>query len=723
MKSRRKTLLISVLQYGIYALLLSFTHSSILAQNQTVDFNRFGIDDGLSNSYVTSILQDSRGFMWFGTQDGLNRFDGYQILIYKCDPSNSNSLSDNYIRSIIETRDGMLWIGTESSGLNSFDPKTQVFTHYQHDPQDPNSLGSNRIKIIYEDPDTLNNVIWIGMNGSGLDKFDTVAKTFIHYTHDPGNSSSLSNNYVSAIHRDHTGDVWVGTLNGLSRLGKSNTWKSYYHDPKNQHSIGNSKVFSILQAGNGLLLFGTLEGIYHMQEEANFVRFDKEQSQNYEMDDVQIMEQDRYGNIWIGTFHGLKRLELKVFKHEMFRNISGDQNSLSADNITSIFEDRAGLLWFGTGGGGINRMKPNAEFFLHYNHIPGNLNSLSYPSIRGIYEDTEGILWVGGYGGLNRIDRSSGSITHYKSADRSRHQLSTDHIFCILGDPDNNNILWLGSEGDGLFRFEKNTGSIKHYLSTDTDVQDVVMDEDRVLWVATFNGLVRINTMTDELHTFNYEPDNDHNLSNEKTSCVYQDSRKKIWVGTVKHGLNRFDPESGKFTRFLHHVDEPNSVSINRIKSIYEDRSGVLWIGTNGGGLNRFDPKTESFTSFTEKDGLPNDVIYGILEDESGDLWLSTNHGVSRFNPNTKMFKNYDVNDGLQSNEFNTGSYFQSVKGEMFFGGINGFNAFFPDRIHEDSYIPSIVITDFSIINWGIGGWPNIIENPHLGNVRTLAVI
>ncbi|NQV29426.1 MAG: PAS domain-containing protein [Candidatus Marinimicrobia bacterium] len=669
-------------------------------QNQFAKFNHLAIEDGLSNSYINCMLQDSKGFMWFGTQDGLNKFDGYNFKVYKHDSFNPNSISDNYIRFIIEARDGFLWIGTESGGINKFDPTTEVFTYYTHDSDNPNSLSHNSVKVIFADLTESSEIIWIGTIGAGVDRFDPVTNTFTHYRHDPNNINSISNDYINSIHVDSHGYVWVGTLNGLNRFDeKNNRWIAFYHDPGDESSISHSEVYSILEANNGTLLFGTLHGMNLLHEGETFVRFDPEANLQLMEIDIQSMIQDQYGSYWIGTFHGLRRFDKKDNDLVLYLHDSGDPNSLSDNNITCVYEDNSGLLWVGTGGGGINKMKPNVEYFLHYSHIPGNPNSLSHPSIRGIYEDKEGILWVGGYGGLNRIDRAAQQYRHYRADASNPDHLNTDAIYSIIGDTQNDNILWIGSEGEGLFRFEKSSGKVNHYLEDDSGIQSLFMDSQGLLWIATSNGLARLNTASDEITTFNYDPNNPQSLSDDKTVAIYQDSQDQLWIGTLTNGLNRFDPKTEQFTRFTHDIDNPNSLSINRIKSIFEDRSGILWIGTNGGGLNQFDRQSETFKTFTVKDGLPNDVIYGILEDNNSNLWLSTNLGLSRFNPNTEDFKNYDVNDGLQSNEFNTSSFYKSISGEMFFGGINGFNAFYPERMHENPFIPPVVFTDFLIFN------------------------
>ena len=743
LKNNRKPIFLKKTSFFgfLFILFITILSQDLHAQNN-IRFDRLSIDDGLSNSHVTCILQDRKGFMWFGTQDGLNKYDGYTFVKYKYDLSNLNSLPDNYIRTICEDKEGLLWIGTESSGFCKFDPTMETFTHFKHEPENPNSLSHNSIRVIYEGE---SGIVWIGTGGGGLDRFDPATNAFTHYKHDPNNTNSLSNNLIRSIHKDKAGNLWIGTLNGLNKFNEKNEkWTSYYHDPLNPNSLSNSEVYSILEDRDGILWFGTLDGIYQLkgEETENFVHYHERAYPGFKGHDVQAMREDHSGILWIGTHHGVKRFDKKEKKFTSYQYDSGDPRGLSENNVKFIYEDRSGLLWFGTKGGGISILNRTAEKFLHYAHNPNNANSLSHPSVRGIYEDQDGILWVGGYGGLNRINRETGQFTHCRAYDADGHQLNTDLVCTIIGDPDNEHTLWFGSEGNGLYKFNKNSGKVKRYLhhTGRSDlygdytlirnfVYDLYLDPEGILWIATNGGLNRLDKANEEITYYRHDPDDPYSISSDKIRVIFEDHKGSIWIGTAAHGLNRFNRKTERFTSYQRDPAHPiNSLSNNRILSIYEDRRGTLWIGTNGGGLNRFERETETFTYYTEKDGLPNDVIYGILEDDAGNLWLSTNFGLSKFTPpfvpsrerhhpkpplnksDTPLcppsrgeyrgvFRNYDVNDGLQSNEFNGASYFKSKSGEMFFGGINGFNAFYPAEIKDNPYVPPIVITDFQILN------------------------
>ncbi|MFQ6676418.1 MAG: two-component regulator propeller domain-containing protein [Fidelibacterota bacterium] len=685
--------------------LIPFLH----AANPSIKFDRLSVDQGLSQSTVTSIVHDRRGFMWFGTEDGLSVYDGYEFEVYRYDASDPHSIPDNMVSSLYEDGDGMIWIGMGNGALCRVDPVTRIIDRYGNLP--------NEARAIVQDNA---GKLWIGTFGAGVYRFDPVTKTFTHHAHDPDNGSSLSSSFVQALYRDRSDNVWAGTVNGLNRLVSQETksWVRYFHDPVDPNSLSDSDVRSILQLSDGRLWIGTLGGINELKQEESerFVRYTERDYPGFRGDDVQALWEDDSGIVWIGTFHGLKRFDKKREEFVTYQHDLGDPGSISGDNITCLFQDRSGLLWIGTRGGGVSVLDRKGKKFLHYTHNPNDPNSLSHPGVRGIYEDQDGILWVGGYGGLNRIDRETGQVIHYGANTTNGHGLNTDLVYAIIGDTRNDTILWIGSEGDGLYRFHKKSGKVRHYLRYDMGARrsnveyvlssnfvfDLYMDSGETLWLATGGGLNRLNTTTNEITYYRHDPDDPKSLSGNDTRVIYEDRSRSLWIGTDANGLSRLswnDGEGEEFIRFQHIPEDPESVSSNRIKSIYQDRTGTLWIGTGGAGLNRFDRVTETFKHYTEEDGLPSDVVYGILEDDDGNLWLSTNRGLSRFDPQTGEFRNYDLYDGLQSNEFNTASYFKSRSGEMFFGGINGLNAFHPEKIREYEYIPPVVITDFQIFN------------------------
>ena len=673
-------------------------------QETNVKFERFSLDQGLSQSAVLSILQDDQGFMWFGTQDGLNRFDGYEFVIYKHDPEKPDSLSNNFIQDILSDPAGGLWIGTNGGGLDRLEPGTGKFVHYQHDPADPHSLSSNVVLSLHQDRD---GVLWIGTNGGGLDRFDAESGRFVHYQHDSQDPQSLSHNAVSWILQDQEGALWVGTIGGgLNRLDReTGRFVRYKNDPEDPGSLGNDSVQSIHEDKEGMLWIGTNGGGLDrfVPETGGFVhyRHDPNDPHSLSSDQVWSVFEDRAGELWVGTFgSGLDRYDRETGRFVHYQNDPGDPESLSNNQVWSIYEDRAGGLWFGTFGGGVNRFDRERYKFRLVQHDPQDPHSLSENMVWSIHEDREGTLWVGtNGGGLNRLKRDTAPgagaehFIHYRNIPTDTHSLSNDIVWSLLEDREG--VLWVGTH-TGLDRLEGD--QFLHYPAP--PVFTIYQDGVGQLWIGTWGGgLGKLDRESDQLVFYQNDPANADSLSDNSVLSILEDREGVLWLGTFDGGLEEFDREAGRFVHHQNDPDDPQSLSNNTVLAIHQDRQGVLWIATAGGGLNRLDRATMTFRQYTESDGLANNTIYGILEDDAPmveggpNLWLSTNRGVSRFNLRAETFRNYDVGDGLQSSEFNQGSYHKSPSGEMFFGGINGFNAFFPGEVSDNAYIPPIVLT------------------------------
>jgi two-component system sensor histidine kinase ChiS len=676
--------------------------SDVLLQSdllKTIRFDHISIQEGLSQSVVSAILQDSQGFMWFGTQDGLNRYDGYEFKIFKQDPENPQSLSSNFILAIFEDRDGILWIGTNGGGLNRFDRETEQFTAFFNDPADADSLSSNFISEIFEDHE---GVLWIGTIGGGLDQLDRETGRFIHYPNDPENPQSLVGNTVSAIYEDRENTLWVGTNpGGLNRFDREkNLFTIYQNDPNDPLSIGSNNVTSILEDRSGMLWVGT--------NNAGISRFDREKGtfltiqnnpqdpQSLSIDNVTAILEDRVGIIWIATNGGgLNQFERKTRSFIRYQYEPKNAQSLNNDQVFSLYEDQAGVLWIGTFGGGLNKFDPEKHKFILYQSDPENPNSLNSNQIWAFCEDREGVLWIGTNGsGLNRLDRETGEWSHYLNNPQNSRTLSDNWVQSIYEDREGN--LWIGTAAGSLNRFDRETGMFSAYGNLPT-ILTILEDRFGDLWVGSLGGgLNRFDRTTEQFSAYLTDNTDPSTISGNAVTIIYEDRDGEIWVGTY-NGLNRFDRETERFIRYQTTAD-PSSLVNNGVLSIHQDHNGTLWIGTSA-GLDKFDPSTEGFTHYREKDGLPNEFIYGILEDDHGNLWLSTNKGLTKFNPEKGTFENFDVNDGLQSNEFNQGAYLRASSGEMFFGGIEGFNAFYPDQIMDNPYHPPIVITAFQLFN------------------------
>jgi len=657
------------------------------------DFTRISINDGLSQSTVRAILQDSEGYMWFGTQDGLNKYDGYKFTIYKKNLDNPNTLSNNEVTSIVEDNNGDLWIGTNGGGLNKFNKKTETFIHFKTTSIQLNKISNDFIFSLHIDS---KGFLWIGTVGGGLNVIDLKTER-VEVLNE--NLSEISRLEVLAICEDKYGDVWVGTNKGLNKINiETNQIVNYKFQPNNSEVLQNDYIRALFKDSYGDLGVGSYGGglskydyendtfiQYQLSEKANKTKVDSEF--------ITSITEDKKGNLWFGTWgNGVKKFNKKTKNITIYKNNQGNLNTLSYNTVWDVCIDKSNLLWVGTFGAGLNRLALEENKFNLYKRQINNPNSISSNSVRGIYEDEKGILWVGGYSGLNKIDRENNSIKRYYGDDK------IGSVYSISPDEHDTNILWIGSEGSGLYKFNKKTKVFKSMLSEDlkvTHVFSIQDDKDGYLWLGAQSGFYSFNKVTEEYSQILKDYSAKVILANRYSVCVFIDRKGFVWVGTNGKGLIKYDKVLKSFKEFEHKTDNPNSISNNSIKSIFEDNDGVLWIGTNGGGLNKFIEKKEQFIHYTEKCGLPNNVVYGILEDKEKHLWLSTNKGISKFDKNNISFKSYTVDDGLQSNEFNTGSYFKSKSGEMFFGGVKGLNTFFPSQIKDNQFIPPIVITSF----------------------------
>jgi serine phosphatase RsbU (regulator of sigma subunit)/ligand-binding sensor domain-containing protein len=735
-----KSIFINLKIYAIVRLLIiaNVIHSSYLLFAQYPDniemmckeivFEQIFLEQGLSQSIVQCILQDKEGFMWFGTEDGLNRYDGYHFTVIKHDPKNANSLSYNNITSICEDSKGIIWIGTFHGGLNKYDPYKGQFTRFQNDPLDETSLSHDNINAIYEDK---SGTLWIGTD-DGLNRVipahkEGLTDKFLCFRNDPDNPNSLSHNTIQSIYQDSRGVIWIGSDGGLNALQWSEqndsniTVTAYRNERDDPHSLSNDVVRSIYEDHSGVLWIGTNGGLNRLVDarqadsQIKFKRYlyNEYNGNSLSHNEVYTILEDRSGVLWIGTNGG----GLNVFDRINQRFISlrhdpEDPNTLSYNEVRDIYEDRSGLLWIGTYGGGIDKINRNKKKFKRYSRNLRDPNSLSEDIVWCIYEDKAGILWIGTHGGgLNRYDRKSNKWKHFRHIPDDPSSLSHNIVRVVY--EDHSGRFWIGTHGGGVNLFDPATEKFRTYKNepdnfnsiSHDQIRTIYQDRSGVVWIGTYGGgLNKLQSGSSDnsaptfLH-YRHAPFDSNSISHDIVRVVFEDKFGGFWIGTEGGGLNKLDRETGKFKHYRSNPDDPRSLSNDYIFSIHEDRFGMLWISTWGGGLNKFDRNSETFRYYTEADGMPDDAIYGMLEDDQGNLWLSTNNGLCRFDPKLESFRNYDRDDGLQSNEFNGGSFFKSASGEMFFGGISGFNSFYPSEIKDNPYIAPIVITSFSKLN------------------------
>ena len=698
----------------ISALLIIVSHC--YSQN-TFKFEHLNTENGLSQSDVNAIFQDDKLFMWFGTHDGLNRFDGYNFTVFKPDSKNPKSISSNLIWKITGDDKGNLWIGTTGGGLNYFDKKTKEFKTFKNDPKNQNSIKSNYITAIFVDS---NNRLWIS-NTKGIDMADLSkpldSLKFQHINFHENITNSTRNTYnVSTFYEDSMHQLWVGSFNGLSKLVKDKHGKIYFHTIKDLFNASYPDVRSIIEDSYGNLILGTNNGLYRYLPNniTNPIQFIHEGT----FSAIAIKD----NHIWAGTDVGLLEFtnlsETKIPKliNTYKYDPKNPNYSLSKNDVKSLFIDHSGIVWVGVNGGGVNKLDPHRKQFLH---IKNSLDpaSLSNNKVRSIFEDSQQNLWIGTEGGaLNLLSKKNID----KNFNNFQHFTNLSKVFAIEEiQLKNSRKLFVGGEGSpGLFEIDltKNktltNSDLKLIKEFPSGVFSILQDRDKNIWIGTYNGGVHRWLINEDETNFTKDalknnPKNEFSIPNNIVRDIFQDSKGNIWFATG-NGLSRLKPnqlqsKNPKFESFKNIQNKESSISHNYILTIFESKSGDIWIGTFGGGLNKLiinqSSSTISFKEYSEKDGLPNNVIKGILEDDQQNLWLSTNKGLSKFNPTEESFQNYDVNDGLQSNEFSELAAFKTKSGLMLFGGINGFNAFYPNDIISNKTKPETVLTNFSIFN------------------------
>ena len=672
---------------------------------QDIRFLQISADGGSFQSRVSSIAQDRFGFMWFGTDDGLYRYDGYKLKLYRRERGNPNSLSDNTVRVVYCDRAGILWVGTGFGGLDGLDPASDTFTHYRHDPADRGSLSDNRVHSIYQDA---GGALWVGTSG-GLDRREPAGGTFVHYVHNPQDAGSLSSDVVVHIFEDRLGSLWAGTIGGgVNRLDRSTGRFSRFNDPNNPHSPGDDRDESLsgIEDHSGVLWLGSVLSTLDPKTRS-FTRYAlrAREPRGEIAPNVRAIQEDRRGVLWMGTVNGLLAVDQE--RKQVVRYIGNPANphSLHNDDILSLFEDAEGNIWVG-GQGGVSWFNPRPRF-ISYAHEAGNSQGLADNSIRAVQVDSQGSVWVGTRRGLQRLDLKTGRFKLYQHDPYDPHSLSNNYVTVIR--EDRSGTLWVGTGGGGLDRFDRATGRFSAYryhpnspagLSSD-GVLSLLEDHEGMLWVATAAGLNRWDRRSGRFISYRHNPEDAHSLSDDWIKTVFEDRSGILWVGSHNGGLNRFDRASQQFTAYRHNPKDLSSLSHDQVNAIWEDRNGALWVATQD-GLNQMDRGRGTFTTYTRKDGLPDNAVQAILEDDQGSLWLATHNGLSQFLPQTRTFRNYFESDGLPGNLLGPTGAEGSCRGpggEMWFGSRNGLTSFHPDRISANPFVPPVVLTGFNLFN------------------------
>lgn len=638
--------------------------------------------------------------MWFGTVDGLNRFDGYRFTVYRNDPANSASLANNHISDIKEDRQGNLWLATRGGGLNKWDRQRNTFTRYQHRESDPQSLSSDFVNSLIVNRD---GSLWVATK-AGLNRFDPQTGRFTRM-------AFARNQAISFIVSDAQHRVWLATeWDGLDRYDpKTQQVTHFQHDPANPHSISSNYVLSMLEDRKHRLWLGTHGGGLNVfdPETGQFTRYRQRANPDRWETTASIfaLEEDQAGNIWMSAENeGITVFNPQTATSTTYLHDEVDRNSLVNNSVHSLYRDTNGNMWLGVYGGGINLVNGEANKFTHYKHTSA-ATSLSNNLVLTFFEASDTTIWVGtDGGGLNLFDRKRGTFTKFMHDPARPNSLCGNFVLTIA--EDNRRNLWIGTWNDGLSVYDRKRNRFRQYKTNPLDtnslsgnnVYSMLNDHTNTIWVATWGaGLNRYDPAIDGFRQYKHDPARPATICSNALNYIMEDRQGYLWIASADAGVDRFDPKTNRFTHFTHQ-DGRNSLSNNNVSFLYEDRSGNIWIATNT-GLNCYNPRTNRFTNYYAKDGLPNDVIYGVLEDEKGDFWVSTNGGLSRFTPKTETFLNFTVADGLQANEFKLHACLRSRSGLLYFGGVNGFNIVHPATIHTSRFDPPLLLTNLLIFN------------------------
>ncbi len=669
-------------------------------------FRHVSVEQGLSHGVVRDILQDRQGFIWIATEDGLNRYDGVNLKVFRREHGNPNSLSSSNFGKLIQDRSGMMWYGTWGGGLNRYDPLTDTFTHFRFDPADSTSISQDRTEALYEDRF---GDIWVGTPDRGLNRLHRETERFTRYRFDAEDPGSLGSDAVKAIIESDDGRLWVGTDAGLAVFDRATeTFEHYRYDPD---SLGSNLIRSLARDTSGALWVGTRGGLNLFDPatgRARRFRHDPTDSTTVSDDEIADVYVDSWGTLWVGTYdQGVDRFDAETGSFKHFRHDLHDPRSLSNNRVEVIFEDRTGVLWFGTIGGGVDRIDLKPRKFVNIWHDPLDPSTLPHPTVASIANGEADSLWVGTDGeGLALLDQTGRVVSTFipEFGPTSRRG---DRVWAIL--PESPDSIWIGTYGAGLalmLRLEDGT-QFRHFAAQpgvdgvlqDPDVKALALDRQGTIWVGTTNGLYRMDREGDEVtfERFGHDVTDPTSLAGDYINALTV-SGGFIWVGTL-HGLDRLDPLTGDIRHFPADPSQEDGLSAPIITTVLESLGfpGTLWVGTEDGGLNRLDPDSGVVAHYMVGDDRSSSAISAMIEDRHGALWLGTSQGISRFDPITESFTNYGVADGLVSHSFMLNASARRSDGRIFFGGISGLASFVPDSVLANPYIPAVALTSFRV--------------------------
>jgi diguanylate cyclase (GGDEF)-like protein len=678
------------------------------ADDNQMRFGRLTVEDGLSNGSVLAMLQDERGFLWFGTEAGLNRYDGHTFVTYRYDPEVPGSLPHDYILGLAEDANGDIWIATDGGGLGRWDHLTDSFVSLTKESTAPDGLVSNAVRVVTIDAQGL---LWIGTRDGGLQGFDPITGRWRSFRHDPEDPTSLGSDSVYSIWIDGDGTLWIGTDGGLGRLDPATgLFTNFRSDPDESTSLSDNWVRSVVRDRRGDLWVGTWHGGLNRFDESTggFTHYvhDPDDPSSLGNNRVRTVFEDQDGRLWVGTIGGLSRFSDDRDGFSTFRHSNSEPASLSWDDVTVVAEDRGGILWIGTQGGGLSKWNPATVLFGHVAANAEMSGRLNNGNVTSFSDDGAGRLWVGTYGGgLNIMDRATGGFSRKLPGLDSLDRAISSHVMALLHDQQG--VAWIGTADRGVFRWDPRTGALTNFRHDPDDpsslgadsISSMFEDQLRRLWVGTFGGGLNLfEPSTGTFVRFQHDPTDPTTLSAPWITCISQAPGDLLWVGTHTGGLNLFDPSKGNARRFAPDPDDPSSLGSDTVVALHLEPTGRLWLATRGRGLGTIEQvpnpgESARFTTYTTANGLPSNTIYGIQMDGDGRLWLSSDSGIARFDPTDGSVRSYGTDHGLQGRDFNFGAHYKSPDGQLFFGGVNGFNAFYPRQLEEIQRALPVVLT------------------------------
>lgn len=693
----------SATKTAIGVILLLF--QSTQAQQSNFKFERFTINNGLSNNSVNCVLQTKDGYLWIATKDGLNRFDGQSFKVFKKNVSQKNSLPENYIMFLYEDSKNILWVGAWGFGLCKYDPIQESFTRVDK------TNNNDFVQCIVEDSD---GNIWYGTTLNGLKKYNTKTNAITAYNSSSPDGKKIPATNVTSIHFENRNTLWIATWgSGLIKFNLTNGRIEQFKKDNGKNCIADNLVWWISNSKGKLLYISTDSGLDIFDTRNNsFTHHPGISKENQQLLTTSVRQTltDHTGRLWIGTYNYqgmfvVSNNDIHGSSFVRLLNEDDDPYSLICQRIRWISEDKQNNIWIGTEDG-LNKL-PKTKDFEQFKYMPARKYSLGGRVVSSIYEGRSNILWVGfGGNGFDKIDLLTNQITHFKNGSPGSNTLNVSDVISLIEDREG--IIWIGTNSGGLNRYNTKTNSFKSYMANSKNphsiksnwVQQVLETSDGQLLVGTNDGLQIFDRKLEKFEPFSPVV----NSASSKipnvfsVNSLYEDKQKNIWIGTWLDGLFRYNPTA---KRIFHYSPSAqyNSISGNKISSIIQDSKGNIWIGTFSNGLNRLDKANGKFIYYNTSNGLPNDCVFGILEDEKGFIWISTMKGLAKLNPLNGNIRVYDVEDGLVHNQFNWHAYHKNSKGKMYFGGIDGFVSFFPYSIKKEEKTPNVVLTSFKVFD------------------------